>query len=302
MNCNSYTSPKLGMNLQSLSERDICTKFITPALKKSGWDEMSQIREEVSFTKGRIIVRGQIAIRGKAKRADYILYIKPNIPIALIEAKDANHGPRASPPKESNLPINQFPSPTDRWFRYRAWKGINTEAEQIVLQDSSYDGRDKSPCYYLCTAVNNTIEATGTGKTYTAFQIIWRLWKAGRNILIDQTMLNDFRPFAGKIAKLSSSAQTIEREDGTEITLRTARNKHRPIDTSYEIYFGIHQPITGPEDRQKLYREFSPTFLSASNSDVTTERRLKYFRMKALAAAIGRQRSFSPSVSWKNPS
>ena len=95
MNCNSYTSPKLGMNLQSLSDRDICTKFITPPLKKSGWDEMSQIREEVSFTKGRIIVRGQIAIRGKAKRADYILYIKPNIPIALIEAKDANHSPRA---------------------------------------------------------------------------------------------------------------------------------------------------------------------------------------------------------------
>ena len=274
MNYNSYTSPKLGMNLQSLSERDICTKFITPALKKSGWDEMSQIREEVPFTKGRIIVRGQIAIRGKAKRADYILYIKPNIPIALIEAKDATHSPGAgiqqaldyavtlgipyvfssngqafvfhdrtgaSPQKESNLPIDQFPSPTDLWFRYRAWKGINTEAEQIVLQDYFHDGSDKSPRYYQCSAINAAIEAiatgqnrvllvmaTGTGKTYTAFQIIWRLWKVGRkkrilfladrNILIDQTMVNDFRPFADKMAKLSANAKTIEREDGTEIT------------------------------------------------------------------------------------
>src|ERR1700756_1068117 len=76
---------------KSLSERDICTKFITPAVKRAGWDELTQIREEVSFTKGRIIVRGKLVTRGKAKRADYILYYKNNIPIALIEAKDNNH-------------------------------------------------------------------------------------------------------------------------------------------------------------------------------------------------------------------
>ena len=79
------------MDKQTLSERDICTKFITPALRQSGWDEMSQIREEVSFTNGRIIVRGKLVTRGKAKRADYILYYRPNIPIAVIEAKDNNH-------------------------------------------------------------------------------------------------------------------------------------------------------------------------------------------------------------------
>ena len=79
------------MDKKDLSERDICTKFITPALRRSGWDEMTQIREEVSFTKGRFIVRGKLVSRGKAKRADYILYYKPNIPIALIEAKDNNH-------------------------------------------------------------------------------------------------------------------------------------------------------------------------------------------------------------------
>ena len=79
------------MDKKDLSERDICTKFITPALRRTGWDEMTQIREEVSFTKGRIIVRGKLVSRGKAKRADYILYYKPNIPIALIEAKDNSH-------------------------------------------------------------------------------------------------------------------------------------------------------------------------------------------------------------------
>ena len=80
-----------GFDKKSLSERDICTKFITPAVKQAGWDEMSQIREEVYFTKGRIIVRGKLVTRGKAKRADYILYYKPNIPIALIEAKDNSY-------------------------------------------------------------------------------------------------------------------------------------------------------------------------------------------------------------------
>src|SRR5882672_4072538 len=79
------------MNKKLLSERDICAKFITPAVKQAGWDELTQIREEVGFTKGRIIVRGKLVTRGKAKRADYILYYKPNIPIALIEAKDNNH-------------------------------------------------------------------------------------------------------------------------------------------------------------------------------------------------------------------
>ena len=112
--------------------------------------------------------------------------------------------------------------------------------------------------------------ATGAGKTYTAFQIIWRLWKAGRkkrilyladrNVLIDQTMVNDFRPFGGAMAKLSTSARTIERETGREIELTTAIDKKRRIDTAFEIYLGLYQAITGPEERQKLFREFSATF------------------------------------------
>jgi type I restriction enzyme R subunit len=301
---------------KSLNERDICTKFITPAVRASGWDEMLQIREEVRFTKGRIIVRGKLVTRGKAKRADYILYYKPNLPIAIIEAKDNNHGvgdgmqqgieyatmldipfvfssngdgfvfhdrTGISAVKESNLALSEFPSPATLWTMYRTWKGLSPEEEQVVLQDYFDDGSDKTPRYYQVNAVNAAIEAiakgqnrillvmaTGTGKTYTAFQIIWRLWKAGRkkrilfladrNVLVDQTMVNDFRPFGEAMAKLSTGAKTIERDDGTAVTLPTAINQSRRIDTAYEIYLGLYQAITGPEERQKIFREFSAGF------------------------------------------
>jgi type I restriction enzyme R subunit len=164
-----------------------------------------------------------------------------------------------------------------------AWKGCDDEAEQIVLQDYYDDGSGKTPRYYQVNAVNAAIEAiakgqdrvllvmaTGTGKTYTAFQIIWRLWKAGRkkrilfladrNVLIDQTMVNDFRPFGGTMAKLSTNAKTIERQDGSTEDLTLALDKKRRIDTAYEVYLGLYQAITGPEERQKLFREFSPGF------------------------------------------
>ena len=304
------------MNKTGLSERDICSQFILPALVKAGWNPLLQIREEVSFTKGRIIVRGKLVSRGKGKRADYILYYKPNIPLAIIEAKDNSHSvgdgiqqaldyaetlniPFAfasngdgfvfhdrtghSQPVETNLALADFPSPDALWARYRAWKELDAEAEQVVLQDYYDDGSGKSPRYYQVNAVNAAIEAiakgqdrillvmaTGTGKTYTAFQIIWRLWKAGRkkrilfladrNVLIDQTMVNDFRPFGGAMAKLSTNAKTIERADGSTEDLTLALDKKRRIDTAYEVYLGLYQAITGPEERQKLFREFSPDF------------------------------------------
>ncbi|WP_348652647.1 EcoAI/FtnUII family type I restriction enzme subunit R [Bradyrhizobium sp. Mp19] len=304
------------MDKRGLSERDICTKFILPAVKRAGWDEMLQVREEVYFTKGRIIVRGKLVTRGKAKKADFVLYYKPNIPIALIEAKDNNHSvgdgiqqgldyaatldipfvfssngdgfvfhdrTGRSVPVEANLGLDDFPSPADLWARYCAWKSLDAEAEQIVLQDYFDDGSGKAPRYYQVNAVNAAIEAiakgrdrvllvmaTGTGKTYTAFQIIWRLWKAGRkrrilfladrNVLIDQTMVNDFRPFGPAMAKLSTNAKTIERQDGTTVDLTLALDKKRRIDSAFEIYLGLYQAITGPEERQKLYREFSPGF------------------------------------------
>jgi type I restriction enzyme R subunit len=304
------------MDKSLLSERDICTKFITPAVKAAGWDEMTQIREEVSFTKGRIIVRGKLVTRGQGKRADYVLHYKPNVPVALIEAKDNNHSvgdgiqqgleyaetlgvpfvfssngdgfvfhdrTGAAEETEVNLPLEAFPSPEALWTRYCAWKGLTPEAEHVVLQDYYDDGGGKAPRYYQVNAVNAATEAiakgqdrvllvmaTGTGKTYTAFQIIWRLWKGGRrkrvlfladrNVLVDQTMVNDFRPFGAAMAKLSSSSKTIERDDGTFVEVATGLDKRRRIDTAYEIYLGLYQAITGPEERQKLFREFSPGF------------------------------------------
>ncbi len=309
------------MNKKSLSEDDICAKYITPAVIAAGWDEATQIRRQVYFTKGRIIVRGRLVTRGKAKRADYTLYYQ-GIPIALIEAKDNQHPVGAgmqqaldyaltldvpfvfasngdafifhdrtgqSPQLETPLALDAFPSPATLWGQYRAWKGIDPAQEALILQPYYDDGSGKEPRYYQRQAINATVEAiakgqdrillvmaTGTGKTYIAFQIVWRLWRAGRkrrilfladrNVLINQTMVNDFWPFGAAMAKLSTHAKTIERADGTRIDLTLAvgqrrdSDSHRRIDTAYEIYLGLYQAITGPEERQKLFREFSRGF------------------------------------------
>ena len=306
------------MNKKNLSEDDTSAKLITPALYQAGWDEAA-IRRQVPFTKGRIIVRGKLVSRGKAKRADYVLY-NQHFPIALIEAKhnframgdgmqqaldyaatldipfvfsSNGHGfvlhdrTGTAAQMETTLGLDAFPSPTELWSRYLAWKGLTPAQEQVVIQPYYDDGSGKEPRYYQRNAVNAAIEAiakgqsrvllvmaTGTGKTYTAFQIIWRLWKAGqkkrilyladRNILIDQTMVNDFRPFGSAMAKLSTASKTIERADGSSTELTLALDKgsdsKRRIDTAYEIYLGLYQAITGPEERQKLFKEFSPGF------------------------------------------
>jgi type I restriction enzyme R subunit len=305
--------------MHNLSEDDISVKHITPSLTSAGWDETTQIRRQVSFTKGRIIVRGKMVSRGKAKKADFVLYYQ-HIPIALIEAKkstfSAGHGMQqaldyaatlqvpfvfSSNGKgfvfndktgllvkgEADLAMDEFPSPATLWAKYREWKGLSPTAEKIVLQPYHDDGSDKEPRYYQRNAINAAVEAiakgqgrvllvmaTGTGKTYTAFQIIWRLWKsdwktgkqkrilflADRNVLVDQTMVNDFRPFGTTMAKLSTGAKTIEREDGSLVELTTAVDSKRRIDTSYEIYLGLYQALTGPEERQKLFRELSRDF------------------------------------------
>jgi type I restriction enzyme R subunit len=185
---------------------------------------------------------------------------------------------------ETQLPLDAFPSYEELWSKYSRWKALeNPEAQKVVLQDYHDDGSGKEPRYYQIAAVNSAMEAiargqerillvmaTGTGKTYTAFQIIWRLWKskqkkrilflADRNILVDQTMVNDFRPFAGAMAKLSSKNQTIERKDETVAHLQGAVGPRRRVDTSYEIYLGLYQALTGPEERQKIFKEFSSDF------------------------------------------
>ncbi len=280
---------------KKLSERDICTKFIAPAITRAGWDTLTQLLEEVSFTDGKIYVRGKMTARGARKRADYILYYKPNIPIAIVEAKDNKHSikagiqqgldyaeildipfvfssngdgflfhdkTQASGNIETELDNDSFPGPQELWRKYKQYKGIETpEAEKIVEQDYYFDGSGRTPRYYQQNAVNRTVEAiakgqdriilvmaTGTGKTYTAFQIIHRLWKSGkkkrilfladRNALIDQTRRGDFKHFKDKMTVI----------------------KHRMIDKSYEVYLALYQGLTGADEQADAYKQFSPEF------------------------------------------
>lgn len=279
----------------NLSERDICTKYITPALENAGWNKFSQFLEEVSFTDGKIYVKGKLTARGKAKRADYILYYKPNIPIAIVEAKDNKHAVGAgmmqaleyarildipfvfssngdrflfhdrtatAGPVETELSLNDFPTPAALWARYKQAKGLTTPvAARIAEQEYYLDGTGRRPRYYQQIAINRTIEAiakgqqrillvmaTGTGKTYTAFQIVHRLWKSGakkrilfladRNALLDQTRKGDFKHFRDKM-------HVVE--------------KHQ-VEKSYEIYLSLYQGLTGTEEDRNIYRQFTPEF------------------------------------------
>jgi type I restriction enzyme R subunit len=280
-----------------LSEIDICDLFITPAIKDVGWDQTKQIRRDVTLTPGPIVVRGNMSSRNKKKKkfADYVLYWEPDVPIAVIEAKDnnqtvsqglqqalgyasllqvpsafssngdafASHNkvPQDGEDIETQFPLEHFPSPQKLWQRYKKYRGIEDKSEELVLQPYYTDTTDKEPRYYQVDAISRVIEAvakgqkrvllvmaTGTGKTYTTFQIIWRLWKAkvvkrvlflvDRNILADQTLVNDFKPFGPVMTKI----------------------KNRKIDPAYEVYLGLYQAITGPDEEDKIFRNVSRDF------------------------------------------
>src|SRR5665648_264192 len=280
---------------RDLSERDICTKYIIPALQKAGWNIEKQIREEVYFTDGKIYIKGNKTKRGTRKRADYILYYKPNIPVAIIEAKRneksigfgiqqaleyaeildipvayssngdgfLEHDKTVFLGKiERQLELTNFPSPQALWERYKKYKGIyEKKQEKIISQDYFYDRFGYKLRYYQQIAINRTVEsiakgekrillvmATGTGKTYTAFQIIYRLWKnrikkrilflADRNALIDQTKRGDFKPFKDHMTVI----------------------RKKKIDKAYEIYLALYQGLTNYNEDKDAYREFSPDF------------------------------------------
>ena len=281
------------MDKKSLSEQDICSKYILPAVIEAGWDLKYQIREQVSFTAGKILVRGKTVSRGKQKRADFILYYKNEIPLAIIEAKDNNHSVGSGMEqglgyaeildipfvfssngdafiehdrlvikgvKEREIELDKFPNPEELYKRYNLAKGITKKIEMIISQDYFQDISGKSPRYFQSVAINRTVEAiakdqkrillvmaTGTGKTYTAFQIIWRLWKSrtkkrilflvDRNILASQAMINDFKHFGDKMTKI----------------------KNRNVDKAYEIYLALYQGITGSEEKD-IFKQFSPDF------------------------------------------
>lgn len=308
------------MDKKKLSESDICDKFIRPAMEKAGWHGMDQIYREFPLRAGRVVVRGNKAQRDKSTVlfADYVLCLKPNIPLAVIEAKDNNHAMSAGMAQainyaqlldvpfsftsngdgfvfrdatltngvlEQNLTLDEFPSPAELWARYCAWKGWTPEVQRVA--GFAYSP-SKIPRYYQINAINRTVEAiaagqqrallvmaTGTGKTYTAFQIIWRLWKSGakkrilfladRNILIDQTMVNDFRPFKGAMAKLSPNAKGVERINAQgylevdDVDLAVDKTT-KAVNKSYEIYLSLYQAVTGTEEASNIYKQFSPDF------------------------------------------
>lgn len=282
------------MNKKSLSEASIISKYIMPAIENAGWDKQKQIAQEISFTDGRIIVRKKVVTRGKRKRADIILYYKNNLPLAIIEAKDNKHTLDAGMQQglnygeildipfvyssngdgfiehdrtktegtiERELTLDEFPTPEELWSRYKDYKGITEEQEDVVTHSYYYDQDCFPPRYYQRIAINRTVEAiakgqdrvllvmaTGTGKTYTAFQIVYKLFKSGmkkrilyladRNILVDQTIIGDFKPLQDNINKI----------------------KNRTADKSREIQFALYQSLTGETEEKKLYKKYSKDY------------------------------------------
>lgn len=283
------------LNLSTLTEADIITKRVMPAILDAGWNDTTQIRQEVKLRDGKVIVRGKVAARRTVKSADIVLYHKPGIPLAVIEAKANKHEIGKGMQQgieyarlldvpfvfatngdgfifrdataaegellEKSITLDEFPSPDELWNKLCVWKGYTAAQLPVITQDYYDDGSGKAPRYYQLQAINKTIEAvsagqnrallvmaTGTGKTYTAFQIIWRLWKAkskkrilflaDRNILVDQTKNNDFQPFGSAMTKVTG----------------------RTIDPAFEIHLALYQAITGPEEDQKAFKQVAPDF------------------------------------------
>lgn len=281
------------MDKKKLSETDIISKYIMPAVQGAGWNLMKQIRQEVKLRDGKVIVRGQLGVRKTVKSADIVLYHKPNMPLAVIEAKANKHEIGKGIQQgldyarllevpfifasngdgfifhdktnlnqlETEISLEDFPTPEQLWQKYCIYRGFTAEQIPLITPDYHDDGSGKSPRYYQLQAINKTLEAvsngqkriilvmaTGTGKTYTAFQIIWRLWKsrqkkrilflADRNILVDQSKNNDFLPFGSAM---------------TKVTKRT-------VDPAFEIHLALYQALTGPEESQKAYKQVDRDF------------------------------------------
>lgn len=300
------------MSSKTMSEDDVRAKYITPAVIRAGWPEQ-MIRRQVYFTNGRIYVKGRLTARGKRKFADYILYYKPNIPLALIEAKDNGHTIGAGMQQaldyartldipfvfssngkgflfhdntvingaiERELSMDEFPSPTVLWEKYKQYKNIGTPAvEKVVTQD--YHIGQREPRYYQQIAINRTVEAiakgenrillvmaTGTGKTYTAFQIAYRLWKsklkkrilflADRTALIDQTLRGDFRHFKEAMTVIKKKVVEI---DGKETLVSNNKRGIDNADKAFDVFLGLYQGLSNSDpEMPDAFKDFSPDF------------------------------------------
>ena len=280
-----------------MTEEDIKFHYISPAIV-SKWDK-DKITMETKITDGKINLRGNLISREKPKKADYVLYLNPNKPIAIVEAKDNKHSisyglqqamtyaemldvPFAYSSngdgffehdfltgKERELSLDEFPTEEELINRYKAesndGEGLSSQEEKIIEQPYFSSMNSYPPRYYQRVAVNRTVEqiasgkdrlllvmATGTGKTYTAFQIVYRLLQSGmkrkilyladRNILVDQSIQQDFSPLEKVIHKIN-----VAKDDPNTIT-------------SHQVYFSLYQQLVGEDDKEHFSELFKPDF------------------------------------------
>ncbi|MBR3058955.1 MAG: DEAD/DEAH box helicase family protein [Clostridiales bacterium] len=274
---------------KQMTEEDIKFNFITPALVSKGWKDKITMETKVKFTDGKINLRGNLVSREAPKKADYILYINANNPIAIVEAKDNNHSvsfgmqqaktyaqmldvPFAYSSNgdafmefdrltgiEREIPLDAFPTYDELYNRYLCeandGEGMTLEETSMIGQSYYSSQKTHSPRYYQRIAINRTVDAiargqdrlllvmaTGTGKTYTAFQIVYRLLKSGikrkilyladRNILVDQSIQQDFAPLEKTIHKIN-----FAKDDPSTIT-------------SYEVYFSLYHQLAGESENE----------------------------------------------------
>ncbi|WP_296961333.1 EcoAI/FtnUII family type I restriction enzme subunit R [uncultured Dialister sp.] len=281
------------MDKKSLSEEDIKNRFITPAIE-AGWDKQ-HIRMEKAITDGRVNIRGNLAVREKPKRADYVLYKDGVYPLAIVEAKDNQHSLSFGLQQakeyclmmdvkfayssngdgfeeydfltgvERTLTLDAFPSEKELMERYVQESSMTEDELKALTQPYYVSANTYAPRYYQQVAVDRTMDAiargqkrillvmaTGTGKTYTAFQTVWRLRKSGlvkkvlyladRNILVDQSIQQDFAPLEKVIHKVN-----FAKDDRTTLT-------------SYEIYFALYQQMVGNDEKEHFRELFDPDF------------------------------------------
>lgn len=281
------------LSKKEMSEEDIKLQYITPAIT-SKWDR-GKITMETQVTDGKINLKGNFVFREKPKRADYILYLNANNPIAIIEAKDNKHSishglqqamtyaqmldlPFAYSSngdgfaehdfltgKERQFGLNEFPTEAELVARFKHESGM-TPAQEMVIEQPYYSSQNTyPPRYYQRIAINRTVDAiargqnrlllvmaTGTGKTYTAFQIVYRMLQSGlkrkilyladRNILVDQSIQQDFAPLEKVIHKIN-----VVKDDKSTIT-------------SHEVYFSLYQQLVGDDDKEHFSELFTPDF------------------------------------------
>lgn len=305
------------MSASPLTETEVRTQRIDPALRAAGWDFATQVREEYYINDGRVKIKRGKGYRGQKQYIDYLLCIRPGIPIALVEAKDSSHAVGAgmqqgqgyarkldipfvfssngsgflfydatSPggPTEREIGMKDFPRPEALWAKFRRWRRISAEEEETILQEYFVDDSGRAPRYYQTVAINRTVEAvvkgrnrillvmaTGTGKTFTAFNIIYRLWRArvkqrilflaDRTALIDQTRRGDFRHFKGKMTIIKKTVvDTVDELGKTDTKLvSSGRSGISAADKAYEIFLGLYQGLTDGNGNH-AFRDFSPDF------------------------------------------